>query len=364
MEIWKEGGLIVYSTTPHLIGRTFEPPPGLIKALGGEVAAHYTDLSAGQHDNRDLSSKHLEIYVPLREHLSGRIIAVAEIYETPFPLEHELWLLRLKTWLAIAGSTMLIMGALFGIVHRANRLIVAQQRQLHQRMSDLEETSRRNSLLKARIERASGRVAEVTENYLRRIGAELHDGPAQLIGLAILKIEHIRRAETNAQRERQLQALDSILLDALLDIRTLSMGLMVPEIEKWHLPEIVSRVAHMHEQRTGTKVALQCCNASPPLSQAIKICVFRFLQEGLNNAFRHAGGAGQSVTCDLKGAILTLSVEDSGNSIGTGEAPPGSGLGLIGLRERIESLGGAFEIAQRAEGGTRLELSLEIADRG
>src|SRR5690606_26523048 len=119
VEIWKEGGLIVYSTTPHLIGRTFKPPRGLLKALAGEVAAHYTDLSAGQHENRDLSTKHLEIYVPLREHLSGRVIAVAEIYETPYPLDHKLGLLRVKTWIAIAGSTMLLMSALFGIVYRA-----------------------------------------------------------------------------------------------------------------------------------------------------------------------------------------------------------------------------------------------------
>lgn len=362
LEIWKEGGLVVYSTTADLVGRNFTPPPGLIEALAGDVAAQYTDLSAEEHEIRDFSTKYLEIYVPLREHLSGRIIAVAEIHEVTAPLEQKLWDLRLKTCLAIAGASILIMGSLFGIVYRANRMIVAQQDQLHQRMAELEQTSRQNWLLRERVARASGRVAEVTENYLRRIGAELHDGPAQLIGLANLKVEHVRRARTKVKREKELQALDGVLTDALHDVRTLSKGLMLPEIEKLPLPAIVERAVIIHEQRTGSKVTVQCDDDAPVLSHAVKICVFRFIQEGLNNAFRHAGGSGQRVICSVESATLTLTVEDNGNAGDSGTVAPGSGLGLIGLRERVESLGGVFEVGRRAEGGTRIEMRVNIAE--
>lgn len=83
VEIWKEGGLVVYSRTPELIGRRFEPPEGLRAALRGDVAAFYTDLEAGEHIARDFTQSFLEFYVPVREHNAGRIIAVAEIHEVP-----------------------------------------------------------------------------------------------------------------------------------------------------------------------------------------------------------------------------------------------------------------------------------------
>src|SRR5215207_1544980 len=362
LEIWKGAGLIAYSTTPGLAGRRFTPPPGLVRALAGEVSAQYTDLNAREHLIRGIKTKYLEIYVPIREDLSGRVIAVAEIHESTAPLEEKLWWLRLKSWLAVVGATSLIMMGLFGIVYRGNKLIHLQQRQLHDRLVEIEETSRHNQILKERAERASGRVAELTENHLRRIGADLHDGPAQLMGLASLTVEHVRRAQTPAKHEEELQLLNSMLSEALRDIRTMSKGLMLPEIEGLPLPEVIKRVAFNHERRTGTKVAIHCGDISHPLTHGIKICVYRFLQEGLNNAFRHAGGNGQMVTCRLDDSVLNMVVQDDGGVGIGGHASADSGLGLIGLKERVESLGGVFRVGHLPSGGTRVEMSVVVAE--
>jgi signal transduction histidine kinase len=362
LEIWKEGGLIVYSTTPNLVGRRFTPPPGLVTALAGDISAQYADLNALEHRVRDLSSKYLEIYVPIREERSGRVVAVAEIHESTAPLEEKLWWLRLKSWLAVVGATALIMVGLFGIVYRGNKLIRLQQRQLHERLVEIEHTSQHNHILKERAQRASGRVAELTENYLRRIGADLHDGPAQLISLAALTVEHVRRAQTPAKHEEELQLLNSMLSEALRDIRTMSKGLMLPEIEGLPLPEVINRVAFNHERRTGTKVAIHCGDISHPLTHGIKICVYRFLQEGLNNAFRHAGGTGQIVTCRLDDSVLNMIVQDAGGMGIGGHASADSGLGLFGMRERVESLGGVFRVSHLPGGGTRVEMSVVVAE--
>lgn len=364
VEIWKGGGLVAYSTTPELIGRKFDPPAGLVGALDGEVSAYYTDLEADEHEVRGFTSRYLEIYAPIREHHTGRIIAVAEIHETTEPLEQRLWWLRLKSWLARIGATVLIMASLFWIVYRGNRTIMVQQRQLGERMADVERTSRHNRSLKERVQRASGRVAELTEHYLRGFGAELHDGPAQLVGLAALKVEHVRRAGTVAEREKELQVLDSVLEEAQRDIRTISKGLMLPEIEGLPLPEVIGRAARTHEKRTGTAVALRCEDISQSLSSAAKICAYRFVQEGLNNAFRHAEGNGQTVTCELKGAVLCLAVEDAGGTGLVCPSGPDSGLGLVGLRERVESLGGTFSVCNVPSGGTRIEMKLAMPGGG
>jgi len=362
LEIWKEGGLVAYSTTPGLVGQVFTPPEGLVRALKGEVAAEYIDLNAREHLMRAIKSKYLEIYVPIREDRSGRVIAVAEIHESPTALEHELWWLRLKSWLAVAGATLLIMVGLFGIVYRGNQLILLQKRQLEARLVEIEEMYRHNRVLMDKAQRASRRVAELTENNLRRIGADLHDGPAQLIGLAVLSVEHIRRAKTPIERERELVAQKAVLSDALRDIRTVSKGLMLPEIETLPLSDIIRRVVFDHERRTGTKVTMHYSMLPNNLTYAIKICAYRFLQEGLNNAFRHAGGNGQIVECEFDQSSLKLSVQDKGGVSTCSATDLKFGLGLIGLRERVESLGGTLCVSQREGGGVRVEMTVAIAE--
>ena len=364
LEIWKAGGLVAYSTTPALIGRRFTPPDGLLTALEGKISAQYADLGAREHLDRGLSDRYLEIYIPIREYLSGRVIAVAEIHENPAELRQELRWLHLKSWLAVSSATLLIMVGLFIIVYRGNQLILTQHGQLRERLLEIERTSRHNQDLKERVQRASSRVTEVTENYLRRIGADLHDGPSQLIGLAALTVEHIRRAKAPVKREEELQRLDMLLSDALRDIRTMSRGLMLPEIQNSSLPEIIRRVVVTHERRTTTKVEVHCDDIFPPLTYAIKICAYRFIQECLSNAFRHADGNGQRVRCMFDEPSLTLIVEDDGTDRSGSSIRPDSGLGLVGLRDRVESLGGAIRISQRPNGGTRVEMSVALVGEG
>lgn len=367
VEIWKEGGHVVYSRTPELIGRRFEPPEGLKEALRGNVAAFYTDLEAGEHVARDFTQSFLEFYVPVREHNAGRIIAVAEIHEVPGPLEAKLWHVQILSWLSVAGAALVIMLGLVGVVYRASRMIDRQRDDLHQRMTEIERVSSLNRLLRKKAQRASSRVSELTEANLRRIGADLHDGPAQLIGLASLMIEHVRRARNGSARMRELDKIELALRDALADIRTISRGLMSPEIEHLSLCEVVDRAVRGHEQRTGTAVRVDCRVEAEALPHAIKLCVYRFVQEGLSNAFRHARGVGQAVDCILADGRLSVTVRDAGTGgdLRFDRDREGHGLGLAGLRERVESLGGAFQFQTTLGAGTTVAMSLstqEIAD--
>jgi signal transduction histidine kinase len=356
LEIWKQGGQIAYSTTPALIGRRFPRPPGLLAALSGKVSAQYADLRAREHVLRSFDTSYLEIYVPIREDLSGRVIAVAEIHETTEPLEREISEVRLYSWLAIASSTLLIMLSLFAIVYRGSRVIEAQRAELRDRIVQIQRVSSQNLTLRQKAQRASSRITEMTEAYLRRIGAELHDGPAQLIGFAALKVEHVRSARTADNRDMELRAIDTALADAIRDIRHISKGLMLPEIEALLLPEVIDHVVRTHERRTGSEVQLRIGVVPSVVPPAIKICAYRFLQEGLNNAFRHAGSGPATVSCDLVDCTLVLCVRDQG---GPNTLAPGAGLGLIGLRERAESLGGSFHIATNRSGST-IEIHLPI----
>ena len=79
-------------------------------------------------------------------------------------------------------------GLLFGIVARGSRTIEVQRAMQEQRMDELWRLNAQNNALRERVQRASSRAAELNERYLRRIGAELHDGPAQLLALASLRL--------------------------------------------------------------------------------------------------------------------------------------------------------------------------------
>ncbi|MGB3387541.1 MAG: ATP-binding protein [Pseudaminobacter sp.] len=364
LEIWNPDGLVAYSRTKELVGRTFAPPDGLVAALGGEVASQYTDLKAAEHVARNFSKKYLEIYVPMREYHSGKIIAVAEIHELPEAIEKRLFQVRLQAWLVTGALTLLLMASLFGIVHRGSRTIAGQQEKLHENMRAVQDVSEQNRMLKERSQRASSRLAELNAKYLRNVGAELHDGPAQLVGLAALKVEHVRRARTAAKRDEELGSMETVLAEAIREIRTISKGLMLPEIEDLPLCGVVGLAISAHERRTGTKVAINCDNLGKAFPHAVKICVYRFIQEGLNNAFKHAGGHGQKVSCRMKNTILVLSVEDGGKEDNHNSAGE-TGLGLAGMRDRVESLGGTLAITSRVNGGTRVEMNLDLsgADR-
>jgi len=357
VDLWLPDGSLVYSTTSELIGGKFATPEGAVGAFAGNVEARYTDLSAGEHIARGWSTRFLEIYVPLREHLSGRIIAVVEVHELAEPLEEKLLWLRTQTWLVLIAATLLIALALVVIVWRSGRLLAEHQSALRNRLKEIERVSEQNRKLRHKVQRASARLAEMNGAYLRHVGAELHDGPAQLVGLAALKLEQIRRATDRRMRETVLQSIEGVLTEALQNMRIIARGLMLPEIEGLTLGQTVRSAAEAHERRTGTTVSLACDDYRGDIPPALRICTYRFVQEGLNNAFRHAGGNGQAVECWVDGRLLSVRVSDAGN--GPRTEARGCGFGLTGLRERVESLGGTFTMNQTAN-GTTIEMTVNL----
>ena len=95
----------------------------------------------------------------------------------------------------------------------------------------------------------------------------------------------------------------------------------------------------------------------PNLNAAEKTCIYRFVQEGLNNGWRHAEGRGQAVCLTPRGELLELTVRDAGPGFPAANTPT-EGLGLIGLRDRVEALGGSFEMRSLPAGGAELKMTL------
>ena len=181
---------------------------------------------------------------------------------------------------------------------------------------DLSNLLTANQELQARLAAAHGRLAKHSELFLRRIGSELHDGPAQLIGFALLRLDSIANRKKSATQEAQTQAVESIrtaLQEAIKEIRMLSSGLNLPNLEDGSLKDAIELAVVSHERRTNTIVDVKWAGSMPancPL--AIKTCLYRCTQEALNNAFKHAGGKGQAVFLDHSDDPIRLVIADDG----------------------------------------------------
>ena len=352
-KIWNPDGSIAFSSQPEMIGQKFAMTEHLRGALAGDVQASFNQLDRDENaPERAKGIPLLEIYSPIRQPWSGRVIGVAEFYEIASELEADLARARIRSWVVVGLVTLAMLGTLLVIVMRGSRLIARQAEALKQRFDELNRLLNSNRSLRLRAEQAAHRTASLNEQYLRRIAAELHDGPAQLIALACLRLE---TATGGAAPDSDLDSVMNSLEEALKDVRNICHGLMLPELDALTTRDILQRVIRAHESRTRTSVELHCPDNLPKLSQAEKIGLYRFVQETLNNAFRHAKGIGQKVTVtDEHG--LTVVVTDRG--AGFDRASVAQGLGLKGLEERLAGLGGSFAVNSSPGHGTTVTMHI------
>ncbi|WP_271897320.1 sensor histidine kinase [Candidatus Phyllobacterium onerii] len=353
-KIWKPDGTVVFSNQQDIVGRQFPMTGRLRGALAGAVQAEFDQLDSAENaEERAKGIPLLEIYSPIRQPWSGRVIGVAEFYEIASDLQSDLALVRKRSWIVVGLVTLAMLGTLFGIVARGSRLIARQADVLRDRFDELNRLLHSNRSLRLRAEKAAHRTATLNEQYLRRISAELHDGPAQLIALACLRLE---TATKGTAAGSDLENVTTSLEEALREVRNICHGLMLPELDDLGTEEILKRVIKGHESRTRTTVDFQSSDNLPDLNQAEKIGVYRFVQETLNNAFRHANGIAQKVIAGSTQDGLSVTVSDEGQ--GFDAARPDKGLGLTGLEERLAGLGGTFAVKSSPGRGTTVTMHI------
>jgi signal transduction histidine kinase len=358
LKIWGKDGLVLYSTHHEAEGKTFEPTEPLKRAWRGHLAYEYDELDDPESAyERQLQIPLLEIYAPLHNS-AGRVVAVAEFYEDARNLDATLATARWRTWLVTGLTALAMAGALYWIVARGSRTIEEQRSSLRERVGELSELLNQNEELRSDLQASARRAAEENERLLNRLGSDLHDGAAQLISLALLRL---KPSDILAGSEKARQSVQSVLRDALDDIRTVCSGLIMPEVRELSPREAFRYIVDVHQRRTGSQVDCEVAAVPSTLAQYAKICLCRFIQEGLNNAFRHAGGRGQKVRVWTVSNQVCVSVEDSGPGLEEVDLQgrPGQ-LGLVGMRHRIRNLGGTLEIRSVLGEGTYLEARLPL----
>ncbi len=267
---------------------------------------------------------------------------------------------RLSAWFATGLLVALAAGVGTWLARRTLTQIEAQEQALAAARAEQARLTALNTELRGQIDQAHRRGAEINERSLRRIGADLHDGPAQLLGLVLLKLDELTphlpaTSDGGRPGHETLELIRRATSEALDEIRNTARGLVLPDIEQVTLAAALELAIRSHEKRTHTSVdaGIGLLPAHVPLP--VTISLFRFVQEGLNNAFRHAGGRGQSLKATYEDDVITVEVADSGPGFdATNLEARKDRLGLAGLRQRLQSLGGTLEICSILGQGTRL----------
>jgi signal transduction histidine kinase len=233
---------------------------------------------------------------------------------------------------------------------------IEQQRQaLQEHVTSLRQSLQQNEHLRQRLMRAATRSTTLNERVLRRLSADLHDGPAQDLGFALLKLDG---DETSSELHDQLEPIQRSISRALSEIRAIASGMCLPELESLSLEETLRRVIGQHQRRTQTNVQVTL-EVTQQVPLPVKITLYRLVQESLTNAFKHGGGKGQAVRLRSADDHLHLEIQDEGPGFDLQTMlEHNERLGLAGMRERVEGLGGDFQVDTAPGKGTRIQIKL------
>jgi len=370
LEIWGRNGRILYdSADPSAVGTIYAMEPALASAFSGEVRSRVVERAELQNVLKDSRwSRLIETYSPLRAEGDRSVLAVAGFFNSAKTLEQSVRAAQLHSWGVQGAITLAMFVLLATLVRKANDTITATQRELKEKVAQLTALLAQNAQLHDRINRAAARTMTLNEQFLRNIATDLHDGPGQGLALASMRIEAL--GDVCGSCEHSIGRAGSVseefrtvhlgLQSALNDLRAILRGLQLPEIEQLSLVETLQRAAGDHQRKTGVAVPLTLNNAPGAAPLQVRITLFRVLQESLANGFRHGGGCNQRVTVAGSGGTVSVEVADDGPGFDPKALKPDGHFGLDWMRERVELLGGSFEVRSAIGQGAVVCASLPL----
>lgn len=368
-KLWDAGGRIVYSSDDTQIGHRFPVDAQLAAAFAGTVQARISDLDEADNLPEQVRwPQLLEVYVPIRSGTHGEIIAVAEFYYSMESLGRDIRTAQQHSWLLVAVASVAIYLVLLSLVRRANDTIVDQQRDLRQQLQQLRTALDENDQMREQLREAGASTTALNEELLHRVAADLHDGPAQAIALALMRFDELAEVycgSTASQGEaaQDLRTIRDALHSSLRDVRNIASGLAMPDIAELSLADTAWRAVRDFERMSRQTVPAEIDETLDEAPLAVKITVYRLLQESLTNGWRHSPGAAAQVRVQQADGQVLVEVIDHGAGFDPQAAALSGRLGLAFMRERVRLLGGFFEIDSTPGSGTciraRLPLSTE-----
>ncbi len=251
-------------------------------------------------------------------------------------------------------------------LHRRDEALAADSERLRNELDDLEAAvaaleralEDRTRALRA----AASALATVEERERRQLARDLHDHLAQLLSVALLKIELLARSTSDATSRRSLHEVGELVDEAGRAARSLVFQLSPAVLDELGLVPALQWLAAEMRRAHGLAVEIADDGEPKPLGRLERSILFRAVRELLINVAKHAQQDAARVEARRDGTAIVLTVEDGG----TGFDPEAvmrrhpAGFGLASVRERLRFIGGGAEIASRPGSGTVVTLTAPL----
>ena len=209
-----------------------------------------------------------------------------------------------------------------------------------------------------RIRDLSRRLLGEQEAERARIARELHDDINQQLAILSIELDRLRSDQLQVHSAKRLSRALETTQGISTSVRELSHRL---HPSKLRLIGLVAALDNLRRDLSPPHLPIAFCHRNVPaeIDQNIALCVFRVAQEALGNAVKHSDAG--HIWVDLTGgpSSVALTITDDGKGFDV-NGPPNAGLGLISMRERVESVGGVLEIHATPASGTRLRVTVPI----
>jgi signal transduction histidine kinase len=202
-------------------------------------------------------------------------------------------------------------------------------------------------------------LVEVQEEERRSISCELHDEVGQTLGALLVDLGQLAKLVAPKDRviQEQITHIKSVAESAVKSIRDIALLLRPPMLDDLGLIPALEWQAREVSRRSEMEVEVHSENASQELPDEIKVCIYRLVQEALNNAATHAEAKSAKVTVIPDADKISVQVADDGRGF---DPERQRGMGILGMEERVRHLGGVLTIRSAPGKGATVKADLPI----
>jgi two-component system sensor histidine kinase UhpB len=213
----------------------------------------------------------------------------------------------------------------------------------------------------------SGRAIYAQEEERKSIARSLHDDTGQELTMLIISLDQLeaRLPEQHQALKEDIQQTRALAANTLEELRRIIFGLRPAILDDLGLVPAIRWYARSNLEPAGVEVEMQAPNPMPELPPEVNISLFRISQEAVNNILRHASASSVHIDLTLQPASISLQIRDDGvgfnQQTASLDALSSHHLGLLGLRERAELLGGQMCLDSTPGQGTCLEVHIPLS---
>jgi signal transduction histidine kinase len=235
-----------------------------------------------------------------------------------------------------------------------------QQHQETLSMLRTSETALRSSYQRART--LARRLMTAQETERRRIARDLHDDLTQKLTLLSIEIAQLPRdARAAGELAAGVKGVSDRAREIAADVRSLAYQLHPSRLEILGLVAAVQGVCDDFATQHGLRVDFDHPDVSAAIPLDVALCLYRIVQEALQNVVKHSGAAEASVSLSGKSGVLDLQIADRGAGFALDAGEP-AGIGLVSMRERINLVGGTIVIDSAPGAGTRVCAKVPLSE--